>query len=188
MAGTTNVLCEGELLQIQNRNNLDLDEETYFEIIRRKTGSLTAVSALLGAVFAGADADLAGRLERYGMLLGVAFQVQDDILDLVGDTARVGKTLGIDIEKQKLTLPLIHFLHTAPANHRDLLRSLLRSRDAEKVDKIRNLLLPSPSIEYARAQARRLAMEAAGCLDELPPGEARDTLGTICHFVTRRSA
>lgn len=184
---TTNRLCEGELLQIQNRNNLDLDEETYYEIIRRKTGALTAVSALLGAVFAGADVETAARLERFGMLIGTAFQVQDDVLDLVGEADRVGKTLGIDVEKQKLTLPLIHFLRTAPANHRELLRSLLRSRDGEKVEKIRNLLLPSGSIEFARAQAQRLTREASDCLEHLAPSEARGVLESICDFVTQRS-
>lgn len=184
---TTNRLCEGELLQIQNRNNLDLDEETYYEVIRRKTGALTAVSALLGAVFAGADAEAAARLERFGMLIGIAFQVQDDVLDLVGETERVGKTLGIDVKKQKLTLPLIHFLRTAPGNHRELLRSLLRSRDGEKVEKIRNLVLPSGSIEFAQAEATRLTREASMCLEDLPPSEARGVLEMICQFVTQRS-
>ena len=183
---TTNRLCEGELLQIENRNNHDLEEHTYYEIIRRKTGALTATSSLLGAVFAGGDADTCERLERYGMLIGIAFQVQDDVLDLVGDTARVGKTLGIDVEKQKLTLPLLHFLRTAPPHHRELLRSLLRSGDADRVDKIRNLVLPSGSVEFAQGEAHRLTAEARGCLANLRESQARAVLEAICDFVVAR--
>src|SRR6478736_2025604 len=111
---TTNHVCEGELLQIDNRNNLDLDEETYLEIISRKTASLCAMSSLLGAEFAGASKAVVGQMELYGLSLGIAFQIQDDILDIVGDTGTVGKTLGIDLEKQKMTLPVIHFLKHAP--------------------------------------------------------------------------
>src|SRR5688500_7395855 len=105
IARTTNQVCEGELLQIQNRNNLALDEETYFEIITRKTASLVATCCLLGARFAGATERRTSQLELFGLSLGIAFQIQDDILDLVGDVSSVGKTLGIDIEKGKLTLP-----------------------------------------------------------------------------------
>ena len=186
IAATTNRLCEGELLQIDNRNNLRLDEPTYYEIVRRKTGSLTAVSTLLGAVFAGADEEIAARLETYGMLIGIAFQVQDDVLDLVGEVDRVGKTLGIDVEKQKLTLPLIHFLRTAPSHHAELLRALLRSRDADKLEKIRNLVLPSGSVEFAQNEADRLTREAAACLADLPPSPAREVLKAICRFVVAR--
>src|SRR6185436_6490009 len=96
----------------------------------------------LGAKFAGASESQIAALETYGRSLGVAFQIQDDILDIVGDAGTVGKTLGIDIEKGKLTLPVIHFLRTAPREHRALLRSLLEGRDPDKVEKIRNLILP----------------------------------------------
>ncbi len=110
---TTNCVCEGELLQLDNRNNLDLDEQTYLQIIERKTASLCAACCLLGAKFAGAEPAHVAALETFGMSLGTAFQIQDDILDLVGDASCVGKTLGIDVEKGKLTLPLIHFLRSA---------------------------------------------------------------------------
>src|SRR6195952_1727586 len=90
---TTNVVCEGELLQIDNRNNIDLTEETYLEITRHKTASLTATCCLLGARLSGASEEVAKKLQFYGMALGTAFQMQDDILDIVGDTRTVGKTL-----------------------------------------------------------------------------------------------
>jgi octaprenyl-diphosphate synthase len=185
---TTNTVCEGELLQISHRTDLDLDEQTYFEIIRRKTAVLTAVCCRLGAEHAGGDRETAAALERYGMLLGTAFQIQDDVLDLTGDAATVGKTLGIDIEKQKLTLPLIHFLRAAPVEHRELLRSLLRSTDADKAEQIHHLIAPSDSLTYARRRADGLVAEARSCLHVLPPSEARDVLELIAGFVTRRAA
>src|SRR5437667_8324040 len=160
IARTTNQVCEGELLQIDNRNNLELSEETYLQIITRKTASLCATCCYLGATFAGASEAQVAALQTYGRSLGTAFQIQDDILDIVGDAGMVGKTLGIDIEKQKMTLPVIHFLRTAPPEHRKLLRSLIASREADKVERIRNLILPSGSIAYAREAARRLVDDA----------------------------
>ncbi len=186
IARTTNQVCEGELLQIDNRNNLDLDEETYLEIITRKTASLCAMSSLLGAEFAGAAKTVIGQMELYGLSLGTAFQIQDDILDIVGDTGTVGKTLGIDVEKGKMTLPMIHFLRTAPAEHRQLLRSLMTSREADKSERIRNLILPSGSMEYARTKAREYAGRARAALQSLPDSEARRVLEMMSEFVVSR--
>src|SRR5436309_10405081 len=131
IARTTNQVCEGELLQIDNRNNLELSEETYLQIISRKTASLCATCCYLGATFSGASEAQVAALETYGRSLGIAFQIQDDILDIVGDAGTVGKTLGIDIEQQKVTLPVIHFLRTAPPEHRKLLKSLIASRESD---------------------------------------------------------
>ena len=186
IARTTNQVCEGELLQIDNRNNFDLDEATYLEIIERKTAALCATCCHLGAKFAGADDATIAAAERYGLSVGMAFQIQDDILDIAGDVSTVGKTLGIDVEKGKMTLPMIHFLQTAPAEHQALLRSLLSSRDADKIDRIRNLILPSHSIEFARGRARQLIDRAVGALCVLPDSEARSALETMAKFVVNR--
>ncbi len=186
IAATTNQICEGELLQINNRNNLDLDEATYFEIITRKTASLCAACCKLGAMWAGAPPAAVAALETYGMSVGIAFQIQDDILDIVGDTTTVGKTLGIDVEKGKLTLPMIHFLRTAPQEHRTLLRDLLTDRDPDRVEKIRNLILPSHSIDYARDRARELIDRARKALLALPDSDARTVLDTMAEFVVTR--
>jgi octaprenyl-diphosphate synthase len=173
-------------LQIENRNNLDLDEPTYIEIITRKTASLCAICCHLGARFGGGSESHVAALETFGRSLGIAFQIQDDILDIVGDTGVVGKTLGIDIEKQKMTLPVIHFLRTAPGEHRKLLRSLIASREADKVERIRNLILPSTSIDYARDAARELVAKARAAIAILPDTEARRVLDTMAEFVVTR--
>jgi len=156
------------------------------QIITLKTAVLCAACCLLGAHCAGADAATIKRMEGYGLALGTAFQIQDDILDIVGESNTVGKTLGIDIEKGKMTLPMIHFLRTAPREHRTLMRSLMESRDADKVERIRNLILPSPSVEYAGERARLLiarAQESIATLDESP---ARQILQTLADFVISR--
>ena len=186
IARTTNTVCEGELLQIDHRNDIDLDEETYLQIITRKTASLTATCCLLGAKYAGASEVTASQLELYGLSLGTAFQIQDDILDIVGDPSTVGKTLGIDVEKGKMTLPMIHFMRTAPFEHRELLRSLLRSNDGDKLERIRNLILPSKSIQYARDKARKLVDRARSCLTTLPESDAKRTLDLMAEFVVSR--
>ena len=183
---TTNEVCEGELLQIDNRNNLDLTEEVYFQIIGRKTAGLTATCCLLGARLAGADEVLARKLDTFGRALGTAFQIQDDVLDIVGDQATVGKTLGVDAEKGKMTLPMIHFLRTAPAEHRALMRSLVTDASPDKGDRIRNLILPSGSLQYARDAAHRLATRARAQLDALPDSEAKRVLDVMAEFVVSR--
>jgi len=184
---TTNEVCEGELLQIDNRNNYDLTEQTYLDIINRKTASLIATSCELGARLAGAtDAQIAA-LATFGRSIGTAFQIQDDILDIVGDPRTVGKTLGIDVEKGKMTLPMIHFMNTAPAEHRVLLRSLLERNDSDKAERIRNLILPSHSIEFARDRAKAYVDKARAALAELPDSDARRVMDLMAEFVIARN-
>ena len=186
IAATTNRVCEGELLQLDNRTNVALDERTYLEIITRKTASLCGTCCRLGAHFAGAAEDAQARLELYGLSLGTAFQIQDDILDLVGDAPTVGKTLGLDVQKGKMTLPLIHFMRTAPREHRALLRSLLTERDPDRAEKIRNLILPSKSIGYARDKAAMLVKRAQDAIGALADSEAKRVLGLMAQFVINR--
>lgn len=186
IAATTNEVCEGELLQIDNRGNFDLTESTYFKIITRKTASLCGVSCMLGAKLAGADDSAAGKMEQFGRRIGEAFQIQDDVLDLAGDVREVGKTLGTDIEKGKMTLPMIHFMAHAPRQHRELLRSLLSGAEPDKAEKIHNLILPSDSVDYARNKARELISQAIACLTPLPDTPAKAALTQAARFVVDR--
>jgi len=183
---TTNRVCEGELLQIHNRNNLDLDEATYLQIVTFKTAVLCATCCQLGSRYAGADDATVEALRQYGQSLGTAFQIQDDILDIVGEESTVGKTLGIDVQKGKLTLPMIHFMRTAPREHRTLLRSLLQSKESDKVERIRNLILPSDSVQYAAEKARQLIGHAKSCLQILPESDPRKVLEILADFVVTR--
>jgi octaprenyl-diphosphate synthase len=174
------------LLQIHNRNNLDLDEATYIQIITRKTASLCAACCMLGARYSGASEARIRQLETYGLSVGIAFQIQDDILDLVGDPETVGKTLGLDLEKGKMTLPLIHFLNNAPTQHRELLKSLLSGNEPDRLDSVRNLILPGPSIDYARARAANYIARARAALRTLPESDATAMLDAMAEFVVSR--
>lgn len=187
IAHTTNSVCEGELLQNYNCNNYNLDEKTYLQIVALKTGSLCGACCLLGAKAAGATQQQATNMELYGQSIGIAFQIQDDILDIVGDVRMVGKTLGSDIEKGKMTLPMIHFLRHAPLEHRELLRSLLSAGEPDKVEKIRNLILPSGSIPYALDRARYYIDRARSALQNLPDTEAGELLDRMAEFVIDRA-
>ncbi|MDX1564574.1 MAG: polyprenyl synthetase family protein [Phycisphaeraceae bacterium] len=188
VAQTTNTLCEGELLQLSNRNNWTLDEQTYFEIIRRKTAALCGTSCRLGALLSGADATEAEALNRYGEQVGIAFQIIDDVLDLTGDQSVVGKSLGKDLEKGKLTLPLIHRLETAPpAEHQQLL-ALLRAEDEGRFEKIGCLLSGSDSVAHARRRAAQFIDRAKQTLENLDDSPARSMLMDMADAVVTREA
>ncbi len=186
IARTTNQVCEGELLQIANRHNLDLDEETYLRIITRKTASLCATCCLLGAKWAGADEVRISQLEMYGLSVGIAFQIQDDLLDIAGDQGVVGKTLGLDLEKGKLTLPLIHYLRSATPAEARTMRNVLVGNDPDRPELVREMLLNSPSIDYAQDQARRYVSRARSAIAALPASEARTMLDSMAQFVISR--
>lgn len=187
IARTTNRVCEGELLQLENRGNVDLNEETYTNIVSRKTAALIATSAMLGAHYAGASKAIAEAFENFGEYIGIAFQIQDDILDLVGDVREVGKSLGSDVAKVKLTLPVIHFLKTAPQDHRTLLRQLLKGNDEDRSEKVRHLIAPSGSIDFARDRAKRYITQAIESLEEVPDNDAKLALIEAANFVVARS-
>jgi octaprenyl-diphosphate synthase len=188
IAQTTNTVCEGELLQLANRDNWSLDEQTYFEIIRRKTGSLCGVACRLGALFAGADSETSRMMHNFGEQLGAAFQIIDDVLDLTGTPNVVGKSLGKDLEKGKLTLPLIHRLETAGPAERQHLLELLRSEREQRANEIGRLLAESDSVDYARRRAEQRVKEASTAIARLPATSARDMFLAVADAVVTRQA
>jgi octaprenyl-diphosphate synthase len=198
IADTTNTVCEGELLQLANRNNWDLDEGTYFEIIRRKTASLTGGCCQLGAILhEGANEALGEAMYSYGEKVGIAFQVVDDLLDLAGEEKTVGKSLGRDLAKGKLTLPVIHHLATADTVERRHLLSLITSIGTESnadamnlasVAEVRTAIISSPSMDYAREWARRLIEQAKASLEILPDSAAKALLFDMADAVLSRKS
>ncbi len=194
IALATNTVCEGELLQLANRNNLDLDEGTYFEIIRRKTASLCGTCCELGAVLCEEPtASLRGSsLHEFGIHLGMAFQIIDDVLDLVGSEQTVGKTLGRDLGKGKLTLPLIHGLSSAPAAARAELQQILRGpideADHRAPARVRDILLTCGSVDYANQSARLSVARAKTALMALPATAARGLLEELADNVLTRQS
>jgi octaprenyl-diphosphate synthase len=185
----TSTVCEGELLQLFNRGDLSLTEETYYQIISRKTAALIAVACELGAHHAGATEEQSRAMYRFGDKLGCAFQIQDDLLDLVGAESVVGKTLGRDLEKGKLTLPLIHHLAALPADERERREAHLRVAPSDEPARktIAIELDRTASIQYARDTASRLVAEAKQELAAMPTSDARDYLASLADAVVHRA-
>jgi octaprenyl-diphosphate synthase len=191
IARTGMVLCEGELLQLTHRGNFSLDQANYYELIKRKTASLIAVSALLGAKHAGADSATMTLFETYGHKLGIAFQIQDDLLDVTGDQRVVGKPLGKDLANGKLTLPVIHHLTSATASQRgEMLRVLDYSNENRHTPRERliELLGSTDSLAFARQAAEKLVDDALVCLSRLPESAAKQMLTLLAKAVTARAS
>ena len=183
---TAAALCEGEMMQVTHRGDYGVSEDLYFEIIRRKTASLIATCGVLGAHYAEADQRTCARMETVGRSLGVAFQIIDDLLDIDGDEAVVGKSLGRDVDLGKITLPLIRYLETADAGERERMLGLLQSNRAERGEQIRLALAESEAMDYALNTAQMFVQNAVDALDGLPSSEARDSLLAMAEFVVMR--
>lgn len=179
-------LCQGELLQNIQRQNWQLDEPTYLDIIGGKTAELFGSCCSLGALAANADTATEDTLRRFGILLGLAFQITDDLLDIAGREDKAGKTLGTDLDKRKPTLPVIHALQTATAAQRTELLQLLSG--ANDRPRLLQLLQQCGGLSYARTKAIHLCREATRCLESLPDSPARSALIRLTEGIVGRSA
>ena len=196
IADATNTVCEGELLQLSRRHDLALDERTYYTIITRKTASLCGACCRIAAELSGCELTTTDSLYSYGETLGIAFQIIDDVLDLTGDPQTVGKSLGRDLAKGKLTLPLIR----AIAVSQDATRQMLCERIKQQSDpslsepeaqagseQIRRMLADTDAMSYTRDQAMSLIEKAkAGLMDHLPDSPARTSLLQLADTVISR--
>ena len=188
---TSQVLCAGELLQLHHRHDWSLDEATYIEILDRKTAALIGAACELGASTSTSDAGVVGALRAFGRGLGIAFQIQDDLLDLTGEEAVVGKSVGKDLEKGKLTLPLIHHLREVSPEERgaslELIERAVREPRGDAATTLAGRLVSTGSVEHARDEAGRIAEEAVSGLDALPESPARAMLAYMGRAVVERS-
>ena len=183
-------LCAGELLQLHHRDNFSIDQPTYFEIVRRKTASLIATACRLGAWQSGATPDFCTRFEDFGLRLGVAFQIQDDLLDLTGNEIVVGKPIHRDVELGKLTLPVIHHLTTAAAAERGRTLAMLSEQsafDAHAAGELVARLNTTGSIDFARAKAKELVEQAKHAIDPLPASAPKRMLMLMADQVVSRA-
>jgi octaprenyl-diphosphate synthase len=179
-------MCEGELRQVESRGNFDLDEAGYLEIIAGKTAALTSCCCRLGAHYAGASEAVCDALARYGHDLGVAFQIADDVLDMVGEEATVGKSLGSDLLKQKATLPLIRLLNTAAPAERASLVASLSQTDQSRRDILQPWFHRHDAIAYSQQRARWFTERASRELSILSDSAASRSLSGLADFVVNR--
>jgi octaprenyl-diphosphate synthase len=188
MADATNTIAEGEVLQLLNCHDPEVDEARYLEVIRRKTATLFEAGARLGAVIAGADPERERALAEYGLLLGTAFQLIDDVLDYEADPAETGKDLGDDLAEGKPTLPLIRAMQVGAPAGRELVRQAIIDGDRAALEAVLAVVRSTDALAHTRAAAQRAAAAARVMLEALPESEARRALDALTHLAVERRA
>ena len=187
MSQTINTICEGEIVQLLRRYDSDITESEYLSIIERKTASLCAASCKLGAIFSGANKRLSEALTNYGLKLGMAFQIIDDCLDVIGKEEEVGKTLNTDIQTGKLTLPLIRLVNRLPVNRKESACELIFQNGGKKTNSaIIDLLSEHEAIDYAYESARQLVKKAQEEISFIPDTIFKTALLELGDYVVDR--
>lgn len=187
IGASTNKVCVGELMQIHERGNLELTEEQYLRIVDGKTAELCALCGELGAHYAGANESVSQSLREYGRSLGIAFQIADDLLDVTGTEDETGKTLGSDVIKQKLTLPVIRLMESASDEGREQIVSWIEQGDLEARQRLRDELHAGHAIQEAHQKAQEFAQQARLSLSCLMESPARRLLEDLTEFAVQRS-
>ena len=188
LADATNVIAEGEVLQLMNMHDADLAVEEYLRVIRFKTAKLFEASARLGAMLAGADRVTEAACADYGRALGTAFQLVDDLLDYDGESHELGKNVGDDLREGKPTLPLLLAMSRCAPAERELLRHAIEYGEVARLNDIVAVVRQTGALEAARQVAREEAATARGCLQCLPPSIHRDALLELCVRSVDRSS
>jgi octaprenyl-diphosphate synthase len=186
LADTTNAIAEGEVLQLLHVRNPDTDEAAYLCVIERKTAVLFAAATRLGALLAGADAATCDALHAYGLNLGYAFQVADDVLDYASDAGTIGKNLGDDLAEGKATLPLIHAMAHADDARRARLRGIVEAGDRDALPEVAAAIEAAGSLDYSRERARAYAAAAEDALSPLAENDAVAALRGLARYAVER--
>ena len=188
LAEATNTIAGGEVLQLMGSHDPEVDEARYLEVIRRKTAKLFEAAARLGGILGRCPAPVEAGLADYGMHVGTAFQLIDDVLDYSGDPSAIGKSLGDDLAEGKPTLPLIHAMRRGSAEQAALVRRAIREGGREDFAQVHEAIRQSGALDYARATAEREAAAAAAAIAGLEASAFKDSLLELASFsVTRRS-
>ena len=186
LADATNRIAEGEVLQLLHVRNPDVNEAGYLQVIERKTAVLFAAGTRLGALASGADEATQQRLHDYGLQLGHAFQIADDMLDYAAEGADLGKNLGDDLAEGKATLPLIHAMAHSDEPVRQRLRAIIEAGDAGAMDEVLAAIRAAGSLEYSHRRAVEYADAAERALDGLADNEAVAALRGLARYAVER--
>ena len=186
LADATNVIAEGEVLQLLNVHDADTDEEKYLRVIRYKTAKLFEAATQVGAIIGGASGEAEHALTEYGMHLGTAFQLIDDVLDYSGDLTETGKNLGDDLAEGKPTLPLIYAMRAGNEAEREVIRHAIEHGGKDGLERVVAAILRTGALDYARDQARAEAAAAIERLAHVPHSACRDSLLQLAHFSVER--
>ena len=186
IADTTNRIAEGEVLQLVRAGDADTTETQYYEVIQAKTAVLFGAACYGGALLSGASERKAEEFREFGINLGIAFQIVDDILDYQGDPATMGKNLGDDLAEGKPTLPLIHAIQTAKAQDADLIRTAITEKDKSLLSDVVRIIQASGSLAYSRERALEFQHKAEQAISKLPAGQMKDALTALAQQAISR--
>ena len=187
LSDATNVIAEGEVLQLLNMHDPDVTHESYLKVIRSKTAKLFEAAAELGALIAGADDAQIEAAGEYGRSLGTAFQLIDDVLDYAGDAAEIGKNLGDDLREGKPTLPLIWLMDHGTPEQRELVRNCIEHGDEAQFEAVLAAVTASGALDYTRQQAEQAGKRAAEAISGLPESVYKSSLLQLCSFAVDRN-
>ena len=187
LAEATNVIAEGEVMQLMNMHNPHLDEAGYLQVIRSKTAKLFEASARVGAILAGADAATEAACARYGQALGTAFQVIDDVLDYAGDASLMGKNLGDDLREGKTTLPLIAAMQRGTPQERSTIQQAIENGDLSMLERVGAIIESTGALDVARQAAQSEARIAIAAAQTLPANIHTDCLIQLASQLLERN-
>ena len=184
----TRLMVEGEIMQLSLVGNSHITEAEHLEIVRRKTAYMFSACAEVGGIVAGATREERRALAHYGLSVGIAFQLIDDVLDFVSTEAKLGKPVANDLREGKLTLPLIYLLEEGHDHHRNLVETVIRERGFESVKReaVLDLIRDHGTLERARREARRYSDEAVESVAVFPPSQFRQALLSVPRFIIER--
>ena len=186
LADATNVIAEGEVLQLMNMHNAALDEAGYITVIRSKTAKLFEASARVGAILAGSSPALEELCAAYGQAIGTAFQVIDDVLDYTGEAAVMGKNVGDDLREGKATLPLIAAMQRGNAEQRELIKAAIETGGVAMLDQVVEIVKATGALDVARLAAMQEAQRAIAAARERPEGPYTDCLIQLAQQLLER--
>ena len=188
MADATNIIAEGEVMQLMNIGNVDITEQQYLQVIQYKTAKLFEAAAQVGAILAGADNEQERALKEFGMYMGTAFQIVDDVLDYSGSVEQIGKNVGDDLAEGKPTLPLIYLMQQGSQAARQDVRAALQNDDRAYFDKIHQYVTESDALEYCMTQAKEAVNLDIHCLKYLPDNEVTQAMRQMAELSVVRAA
>ena len=186
LADATNVIAEGEVLQLMNMHNAELDEAGYLAVVRSKTAKLFEASARVGAILAGASPELEAACAQYGQALGTAFQVIDDVLDYAGDAEVMGKSLGDDLREGKNTLPLIAAMQRGTPAQKAVIQSALETGSTDLLDQVIDIVTTTGALEFSRHAAAQEARRAIAFAQALATGPYTNCLLSLAEQLLDR--
>jgi octaprenyl-diphosphate synthase len=187
LADATNVIAEGEVLQLMNMHNAELDEAGYLQVIRSKTAKLFEASARVGGILSDASMEMEDACAEYGQALGTAFQVIDDVLDYAGDASVMGKNLGDDLREGKATLPLIAAMQRGSVEDRSTIRLAIETGNVSMLDQVISIVKTTGALDIARIAAQQEALRAVAAAKRLPKGLHTDCLVELASQLLERN-